>query len=476
VRMIESARARGVSERYMWRADLMRKLLGDVTLDVAASYNAPPNHDGQAQRLMLPVSFESPELAQFVAPVFEAHGMATMATQAGVSTGMPPPDTDLSKVRLEPGSVLAIPLIWGDASAVASGTVTDVRPDGTVLGFGHAMDGVGVTALPMATGFVHTVVPLVSISFKLGGSGVIQGSLVRDENSGVAGVADIKFTSAPVTADVEMPGQPKREYKYEVVHQKGMTPILAAIVVAQSLGGVQSPPQENTLRYQAQMKFKAGYTLNLNAIMPASDPVNLLMSLLPAISIMEGNNHKSLPLESMHVSMQVENGIRIGNIVQGRLDKAQLAPGETLGITLQIQPYGKAAVEKRIELQIPSDLADGQYQLMVSDARSYASAMLAARPHLMMTSDVSQLFGIVERILTVKDDAIYVMLQLPDDALAVGHQEMPRLPSSRRAMIASPVSTLVTPYHDAIEKIVPMDLVPMGDQRFTIEINHELAN
>src|SRR5690606_11556001 len=135
---------------------------------------------------------------------------------------------DTEHVELEPGAALVVPFAWGDADLMGIGTVTDVLPDGTVLGFGHAMDGIGVTAVPMATGYVHFIVSLRTISYKRGGTLAIAGTLVQDEATAVAGVDAKQFTAAPVKVTVNIEGQPSREYNYQVLNHPTMTPQIAA--------------------------------------------------------------------------------------------------------------------------------------------------------------------------------------------------------------------------------------------------------
>ena len=63
----------------------------------------------------------------------------------------------------------SLPFAFGDLTVAGHGTVTDVLPDGRVLGFGHSMDGTGPTSLPMATGYVNFMVPRDQLSFRVAG-------------------------------------------------------------------------------------------------------------------------------------------------------------------------------------------------------------------------------------------------------------------------------------------------------------------
>ena len=172
-----------------------------------------------AARLALPLNVPWPDVAAALEPLLRAQGFAPTATPtapANAPAGNPPKDYDLQSIDFAPGGVLSIPLGFGDLDITAVGTITEVLPDGTVLGFGHSMFGTGESALPMATGYVHMVLPSIISSFKLGGSGVIRGAVVQDENSAVVCIPEPRFKTAPVSVQVDMPPQPTARYNYQV--------------------------------------------------------------------------------------------------------------------------------------------------------------------------------------------------------------------------------------------------------------------
>ena len=128
---------------------LTAALGGHLVADAGARAGSAPH------RLALPVSVGSAEAARWLAPALAPAGLAVRAggaTARGVGpliAGTPPSNVPhAADVKLEPGSVLSIPLAWGDLDLNASGTVTEVRPDGTVLAFGHAMNAVGAAGCP----------------------------------------------------------------------------------------------------------------------------------------------------------------------------------------------------------------------------------------------------------------------------------------------------------------------------------------
>ena len=493
----------GANANNVWRAQALLRLMQGHVKDAAMgqsttladtgrfSVPTPLRLDGSAQPMMLPMAVGSHEAVSLLTPVLAPLGLMPVAcvapqqgaataagnlSQTGLTVGIAPPGIDLKTIRLEPGSVLSIPLVFGDMDLSAIGTVTEVRPDGRVLAFGHGMFSQGPIALPMATGYVHFVMPsLVASSFKLGGSGVIQGAIVQDENSAVVGMPTGQFTTAPVDVTINIAGQTNRQYHYEVVHHKQLTPFIVTSVVMQSMISISNLPAENTLRLRSQLHFTGGRSLQMNSVIADAATKNILFELLPIISVMMQNPHEPMMLESIAVTVDVEPTPRIGSLVDAQIDRVEIDPGDTLGITLQIQPYGQPFAKHHVKLKIPDSLVAGDYELIICDSKTYMPLLFESRPHLLISTNADDLQAVAQRVLDVANDALYVVWQLKEPGLAIGRQEMSRLPSSKRAMFDTPASTLTSPYVEWIEKTVPFGMVVQGNVKFTVTVREQPA-
>ncbi len=389
---------------------------------------------------------------------------------------------DPDRVRLQAGSVFSIPRVYGDLHIAASGTVTDVLPDGTVLGIGHPLDVWAESALPLATGYVDFVLPSISTSFKLGGSLRHKGAVVNCENSGAVGLMqshhpDAKFESSPVEVTINWPDglapeeEAARRFNYQVIRHRGLSPVFAAIAAASSLTSERSLPIDNTIHSRTALKFVGrDEPLEIDGLYPQGNMLALVYGLMPAIAAMANNPFEIVHLEHRKMDVDVETVVRSGLITHGRIDHDEIAPGEELGITVRIRKYGGEVFEKRIDLEIPHTVAEGKYEILVGDGSTYLNRLLSNRPHLTSAGDIDELYRAVELLTTVRGDRIYVMMNLPHPGLAVGQQEMLRLPTSRLALMATPTSTMATPFRDWIAKKVPMDIVVNGGLKFNIAV------
>ncbi len=419
--------------------------------------------DPNAYPLSLPMALGNAQVAALIGPLLEPAGISVMSSPVTSVAGTPPSNVDPARVKLEPGSVLSIPLAFGDLDLNASGTVTDVLPDGTVLGFGHAINGVGSSRMPMATGYTHFVVSRQPISFKLASSLDIVGSIVRDEASAVAGVDDLAYIASPVSIKIALPDQPVRDYNYQIVDDFLITPGILAAVTARSLTAVQAPPVLHTMRTTGTLTFTGGRTFALDSLLAGQGMNGLIFDMLPPITAMMQNPFEPLKLESADLSIVVEDGIHVASMVSATLDQRIAKPGDTVNISLLLQPFDGPAFIRTLPFTLPTDLAGGEYQLLISDAGSYGYRMTAANPQLSDIDDADDLLDALQTLADVDRQTIYVGLPLQTPGIAVGGQAMSDLPSSRAMLLGSTASSTTMPYPRFAEATFTADQLIEGE-------------
>ena len=89
-------------------------------------------------------------------------------------------------VKLVPGGAVAVMLSTGDFSSSATGTATCIFGN-KVIAFGHAFMDAGQVAFPMATAYIHDILPSLSVSFKLSSPLQVIGTIFADRPWSIGG-------------------------------------------------------------------------------------------------------------------------------------------------------------------------------------------------------------------------------------------------------------------------------------------------
>ena len=424
----------------------------------------------QARPLMLSMSVPASLQYPWLKTMFQPYGITPVASDLGVLASQPPDEIYPDATMIEPGSVMTIPLAFGDLDLSGSGTVTYVTPDGTVLGFGHAMNATGAASMPFANGYVQFFVPSRDSSFKQAGSLKIVGTILRDENVGVSGQAGQYFTSAPVQVDVMTPAQPRKQFNYQVVHQQGMTPQIAATVVAASMTWAQDLPLENTIYADITMNFPGGRTLKYKSVSSPGDPRDLVMKIAPVIGFMKNNPFEELDLESMSVTLRVEPQLKAMEMTRVWLATPEVAPGETVKVFAQFQPTDAPEVTMQMELKVPEQTPEGDYPLFVGGADVYAAVLAQSSPELFDISSVDDAVATLNKIGSLPETAVYATLAIPNQGLAVGRSRLNDLPSSRAAMLLTPSTQSVAPVATLVNVRQKTERVVQGQAQLVVNV------
>jgi len=417
--------------------------------------------------LPLSLSASTPETARLLAPLWRPLGFEPRGAGGGLG-GLNALDVDVETIPIEGGGALTIPFAWGDLDLSGSGTVTEVWPDGRVLAFGHGMNAAGDIALPMASGYVHMVMPSILTSFKLSSSAAIRGTLVRDENVSVIGRPERAFESTSMSVTVSMPedGRDAPEtFSYEMVRDRQFTQAIAPTLAIESMLARQSAPPRSTMELEGMIDFGEGRVLRFRDLHPEGSTGQVLLATAVPLMVMANNVHEAVTPSAIELNIRVRPGVRRASIVGGSVDRVEYDPGDMVRATVQLLTADGERLQRRIAMRLPESMPPGRHALVVMGGRTYTDLLLQARPHLLETRDVGEVFERLRRFTDIPNAQLYAVLPNPEPQLAVGSTELPELPGSVRSVMQSPRSTRASTYQSWREVRTPMSRVPVGAVR-----------
>ena len=402
-------------------------------------------------------------------PVFRAHGLVPL--QAGGGGSAPPGEVP---AELAPGSVMAVPLLVGDADMTAVGTCTEVLGD-RVFGFGHPFQNEGSVVLPMGVGRISGIIPNLMTSFKLGTLTATKGRIVADQTVGVSG----RLGEAPPTVPIDVrilytDGSQDRAYHFDSAMHPRFTPLLAAVALASSVSGTHDLPQYNTLDYDLTLEFRNGRTLRLENTAVNANPMAIFAEVgLPMMTAAE-NPFERVPLKKVSGTLRVTPEARDASIVEVNVPRSKYRPGDTVRAFVTYKPFRSAEAVLPVEMQLPKDLPEGAYQLVFSDWTRYVTDEQASKPFRFTAERIEEVFDVLKDVASIKKNALYVRLVRQPDGVAIGRTAMPQLPSSRRQILMGAGRSNTTKFVSSTVKTVPTKYVMQGAADFAITVDRDL--
>ncbi len=415
-------------------------------------------------KMALPLSISglSPAAVQEMSGLFASVGLLPMQAGGG-SSG--------KKINLEPGSVMAIPLLVGDIDMTAVGTCTEVIGD-RVYGFGHPFTGTGPIELPMCGGEIQGVIANLVTSFKLGSASQAVGTLLSDRTSGVAGrIGDVP-EAAPIQWHVRYEdGSLDQEFNFRAAVHPQFTPLLASAAAYGAISATRELPYHNTLDYSLKISFSGGHSVQLADRLVNVNPFVLFDRLGMPMSAATENPFGRVLVKQIEGEIVIREGAASAEILHVGSPRQIYRPGETVRFYVTLRPFRSVDVVKELELELPDDLADGSYTLVVSDAARFLGDEQSASPFRFTAGKLEDVFDVISDFSSIRSDALHLRLMRSSQGVAVGRTSLPHMPATHRQLLLSAGRSDVVAFTPSVVRHLPSEWVISGSAELTLEVS-----
>jgi SpoIVB peptidase S55 len=452
-------------------ASLLKEWESPGTVDAAARSVPIPGMAGSLVPISTPLVFAGyPEsLIRDVTPLFQSRGLEPVAGGGGgQGTGADYPIT--------PGVAISVPLVRGDLSIAATGTLTHVQGN-RVWAFGHPFLGTGPVRYPMARAEVIVTYPSLLGSFKIANSTSVMGTLLQDRLTSIEGELGAAPEMLPVSVSVEGPAG-NRRFSFEVVQDDALTPILVGISVQASLQRILEYSAETTLRAEIRVESDKHPTLSYSMLESDAGGVqsaaagSVAREVATLLNVIYGNRFHELRVRSADVKVFSLPEARLARVSEISLSPSQVRPGEDLTVRAAVQPYRGEAFLKEFKVRIPPDTPKGPLNVLVSSATNLnglEGGVLQQRFN--GAPGVDELIRFVNSLR--RDDGLYLQVTRRGLGAVVQGEPLPALPlsvvftlgSSRFSGEEYPAPEL--PVLEVVEKT---DFVLTGGRRTAIQV------
>jgi len=414
---------------------LLEKARAGVSLQEILGYpQSPASAGGTLTHIPIPLSIAgaSPSVFQQFGSFLGTYGFSLV--QSGAS-GSPLNLPSTPSKQLEPGSAVSAMLVRGDLDISANGTVTHV--DGNkVYAFGHPFLTAGPLDLPMSNAYIISSLARLDSSSKVAVPVDIVGAFRQDRSTGILGNMTEKPSMIPLTVRVKSSNDVTTPYKFELVNDRYLTPLLASLTVINAIGASERALGEMTLNVTGKIQLKGSDPVNISNISTGDASSSVVASLAAVAPIQylltsgfDGNLIQGIDLDITTIDRKTS-----ATLERISISKDEVHPGDTVTLTAQLRGARGEILIEEYPVVIPSGLSKGNVQLVVGDG----STVTASELRRGVTGAPPGLAAAVRELNKLRrNDRLYVKIVSSEPGVVIGGEEYPSLPPSMIALLDS---------------------------------------
>jgi hypothetical protein len=384
---------------------------------------------------------------------------------------------------LEPGGPLAVAMVVGDFDLSGIGTVTHID-GGRVYGWGHPFFGCGNCEFPLMTGYIHTIYPRQNVSFKMGSPLKTVGAINADVSTCIAGWMGRTADMLPVHMTVVAgPGDSPKTYHVEVARQRALLASLVLTVLTNAVDMEGEWPEEMTAELQARIEVDGRPPIVIKDTFSGASysggraPPALYSQIAAAVNLLTFNPYKPVRLKQIDCETHLMPGRQTAEIEAIALDSETYSPGETLKATVYLLPYKGIRQRVAVELQLPADLPEGSYGVLVCDDLTNVRRQIRDNPNLSTPQSLDQLFETLHVQTSVQRTHLIVRVPLEGVGVALDGNSLPDLPPSMVQILGNTRKTGAQTTAGALVSRHKTNWVIQGSEsaRFTVTKNKKVS-
>lgn len=356
---------------------------------------------------------------------------------AALPAGQGKATSSRSAASFEPGSALGVALVTGDAQVAAIGTVTWAEDD-RVFAFGHRMMNLGASAYPLTTADILTVMPRVNTSFKMGVSGPVVGAVTRDYRAGIVGTLNAVPRMIPMTLTLDFNGR-RETLHYELLDAELLTASLAGLISLNSMDAFNRASGPSTIRMKSTVRLTTGESVTARAFHAGfAPPLSLAGEVARLVGLIHANPFQPVGVDHIAVEAAMDDAIEVSFLQRVEALPGPYHPGDELALTLVFRDYRGDTRSVTERWVLPPALPAGRYRLTVCDGAQAAREEAERSPGTHAPQNLTQLLALLNE--GDARDHLVVRLVSNTPSPVVEGRELPRLPRSLRATMASPTA------------------------------------
>ena len=384
---------------------------------------------------------------------------------------------DEKDTPLEAGGPLSIAMITGDFDLSGIGTVTHIEGD-RVYGWGHPFMSLGDCEFPLMTGYIHTVYPRQTVSFKMGSPLRTAGVINADVSTCVAGWLGRKPDMLPVRVSVALGEKgPARTFNVEVARQRSLIASLVFTALTNAVDMEGELPEDMTADLRARIEIEGHAPLviedTFSGVNGSRAPSALFGQVSSVVNLLTYNPYQPVRINRVECDTHIVPGRRTAEVEAVELDADTYAPGDAVTAGVFLRPFKGRPRRLAVALKLPADLPEGGYTATVCDDLAAARQALRDNPALSNPQSTKQVLDAVHVQLEARRTNLVLRVPVGATGVAVAGKSLPNLPPSMVQVLGHGRRTGAQTISEALVARRPTDWVIQGSEtvRFSVVKN-----
>lgn len=361
------------------------------------------------------------DVADLVSSAFASSGFAPMSGGAAVSsTGAP-------AAPLAPGDAVGVGLVSGDLSLGGTGTVTAV--DGArVYAFGHPFYNLGPTSFPMTRAWIHTLLPSLMSSSKLGSLGAVIGTFEQDRATAIAGTLGAPPPMLPIRLVLDTDRGGRRTFTFSVVRDQLFTPLLTYLSVVNTLRSYEREFGTSSFMVKGRALVDKHEEISFEDLFTGDSPsVGAASYIAGPITFLLKNDFEPVEINELDLTIVSSESARTAVLERAWIDAPVVRPGRAVPVKLLVRTAAGEEVLHTVKVDVPAN-ATGTLTVMVADGARLAQIEQRESRLQQQPQDAAQLVKAFNKAR--KNNRLYVRLVSSDAGALVGGETLTALPAS----------------------------------------------
>ena len=340
---------------------------------------------------------------------------------------------------LEPGSMISLMLVRGDLNLNADCTVT-FRQGNNLYACGHQLLSAGPVEFPFAPARVLVTVPSIASSFKLDAPGQVAGTIRQDRFDAVYGVVgQTNPPMIPVTIQIQTSLNTRMDYKFDVVEEPLLSPLLVNLAVTSILGNTERAIGASTLEISGRIRLAGGETVDVQDVLSGDTGASAMAGSVVAtpLAYLMASGFQDLDIKGVDLLVKSRNERSVATIEKVWSTKSEVRPGDHIEVIALFRLPGGQSATRKISVDIPESVSDKALTLVVGgganiNALQFRMALPGSSAH-----DIHQLVKALNRMR--RNNRLYALLMAPERSFTMQGDEYPSPPPSLvQTLLADP--------------------------------------